>query len=139
MVDVSASDSAYWRLLDELWRCGEDFCIVEHDVVVNASTFDELDSCEEAWCSFPHLYVCGGPAGYQGMGCVRFRASVLLKVPDAMERVAEKSDIDHAPKHWCTIDKWLQHEVLPPAGIVRHRHETVLGHLGGPNVSHGCL
>lgn len=131
-------DEAYWRLLRDLWSDAETFAIVEHDIVVHPTVFDELDACPEQWCGFPHLYVCGGESGYYGLGCVRFRASLLQAVPDAMEQVGEMSDAIHPMRHWCTLDKWLQAEVLPRAGMGRHHHPTVLGHEGR-TPAHGCI
>ena len=54
-VDVHAP-GAYWELFKSLWKSGEDFIIVEHDVVVNADTIESFDACPEAWCTAPYLW-----------------------------------------------------------------------------------
>jgi hypothetical protein len=62
-VKVSDSNEAYWEVLADLWGYGEDFCIVEHDIVVGPDTLREIYACPEPWC------VCSynGP-GYSGAG-----------------------------------------------------------------------
>ena len=153
LADVSDSDDAYWQVLSDLWRAGESFAIVEHDVVVHPTVFDGYDACPRVWCASPHRYVCGGDAGYYGMGCVRFRAELLRDNPNVMYDVAQMANAGHPPKHWCTLDAHLQ-TVLPrcrvtvpdtrhPWGehqepVTRCYHATVLGHLHD-GVSHGCV
>ena len=45
VVYVGARDDAYWELLNGLWSKGQSFIVVEHDIVVSADTFEELENC----------------------------------------------------------------------------------------------
>ena len=133
LVEMVAEDS-YWRLLTNLWADGEDFAVVEHDITVHPSVFDELEACPEPWCVYPHEYV---QPSYYGMGCVRFRSELLTGAPGVMHSVGERSDHVHPPRHWCSLDKWLQDE-LPRTGVTMHHHDTVLGHARR-KPAHECL
>jgi hypothetical protein len=138
-VDVSGSDDAYWSLLAGLWESGESFCIVEHDVIVHPSTFDELADCPQSWCAFPVPYFVGD---YAGMACVKFSANLIAACPEALQRVGHMSNASHPPRHWCTLDAWLQ-VVLQSTGVTRHLHGPALGHYrevaGLPQPTHGCV
>lgn len=132
---VGASYEAYWELLAGLWQDGETFAIVEHDIVVRPDTLDALQDCPHEWCSYGAPYYNGV---YHGMGCVKFSAGLIARHPRALEQVAEYSDADHPPKHWCRLDAWLQGRVL--VSEYRHRHEEVLGHSKADLLpSHGCM
>lgn len=137
LVDVSDSDESYWSLLAGLWRSGESFTIVEHDVIVEEDSIAGLDECPEQWCAFAVRY---GSGQHVGLGCVKFTAAFCAGRPRAMELVGEMSDATHAKKHWCRIDAWLS-RVLAPA--TAHVHPGLLDHVrddGGPIVpSHGCI
>lgn len=136
--DVSADVTAYWALLADLWLAGEPFCIVEHDVLVRPGTFDELADCPHRWCAFPVPYLGGE---YAGLGCVKFSAELIAACPDALQRVGHMSNAGHEPRHYCTVDAWLQ-VVLMSTSIPRHVHQPALGHWrpypGSPWPSHGC-
>ena len=71
--DVSGDDFAYGRLFARLWRAGDEFAIVEHDVVVRPDAFDRLDACPSDYCS-PNAFCC-----------VRFRSSLIAKHRDLPE------------------------------------------------------
>ncbi len=136
-VDVSKSDESYFDLLSSLWRSGETFIIVEHDVVVRETTIAELESCERSWCAFGTPYFNGV---HVGLGCVKFGSELIARFPRAFDEVAKMHDIKHPAKHWCRLDSWLQDRVLPTRE--RHIHEPSVGHLKEtPKIhpSHGCL
>lgn len=137
--DVSASDEAYWHVLADLWRSGESFCIVEHDVVVNADTFDAFADCEHEWCAAPYPYFNGD---YPGLGCVRFSEALTRRHPNVMEDVAALSDGSHPPMHWCRLDQWVRNVLMQKHRIVPCIHAPV-GHArdgSGPIMpSHGCV
>lgn len=130
MVEMTNDESYYW-LIHELWADGGSFALVEHDITVHPTVFDELDACPEVWCAFPHAYICG--PSYYGMGCVRFRSELIQANPDLMVKVGEMSDHVHPPRHWCSLDKWIQGALHD-----RHSHPTVLGHTH-TSPSHGCI
>ena len=125
----------YWRLLSGLWEAGEPFAIVEQDIVVGPGTLPDLAACPRDWCSFGYPYFVSD--NYHGLGCVRFSAALLARVPDAMDRVGEMSDATHPAKHWCRIDGWLQ-LALRKAGEPRCEHLPPVGHLHR-HPSHGCV
>lgn len=137
-VDVSGSPHAYWDLLDDLWREGHDFAVVEHDVLVQPGTLTELAACPEPWCGNPiHYFV--GP--YAGLACTKFTAGLIAGNPNALAVVGGMSDAAHEPRHYCRIDGWLQ-QVLNRNNAVMHVHQPTLPHVrdypGPPQPSHGC-
>lgn len=125
LCDVSGSDDAYWTLFDQLWRKGETFTIVEHDIVVRPGALDELASCPSPWCSFLVPYV---GREYAGLACAKFSAELLAREPGALDSVALMQDSDHPPKHWCRLDSNLQC-VLNAVGVEMCEHEPALEHL----------
>jgi len=82
----------YWKLLDGLWRLGEEFFVVEQDVIVGAGGLHFMRDCPEPWCSNPT--VCHGRLISTTFGCVKFGSS-LMGDPDFW------SDI---PKTWFRLD-----------------------------------
>ena len=137
-VYVGARDDAYWELLNGLWSKGQSFIVVEHDIVVRADTFEELENCPYEWCSFGAPYFVGV---YHGLACVKFSDTLISRHPKAMEQVAAyPPDEKHPPKHYCRLDALLQQALF---GEYRHCHETVLGHVrpydGPPQPGHGCV
>jgi hypothetical protein len=138
-VDVSGSDENYWSLLHRLWQKGESIYNVEHDVLVRPDSLNELAACPEPWCGFAVPYLGGE---YPGMCCVKFSAGIIAVCPDALDQVATMSSDKHPPKHWCSMDHFLQMVVLPATGYRKHVHWPALGHYrdyaGLPQPSHGC-
>lgn len=132
--DVSGADTAYWELLAGLWAAGEDFAIVEHDVIPAAGTLASFGACGHDWCSSAYPYLAGT---YAGLGCARFRAPVMARHPDLMDVVGTMSNDSHGPRHWCTIDAWLR-VVLQRRG---ERQCTAHPEAGHPSQSpaHGCV
>ena len=123
-------DDRYWNLLSRLWGEGEDFAIVEHDIVVGPRTLKSFDGCPEEWCVAPYPFLhrlCSG------LGCTRFRGELLRRYPDVLDEVAE---VDHplfpGTKNWRTLDACIR-DRLWERGVVRCRHRPV-GHVG----LHGC-
>jgi hypothetical protein len=57
-VDVSWSSLAYGLLFVELWLRGEAFCLIEHDVVIDADTLPRFESCPEPWCVDGTAFEC---------------------------------------------------------------------------------
>lgn len=128
-------DEGYWRLWHELWAAGVDLLIVEQDIAVNPTTVEELEWCGGEWCAFPYEYdIANGE--YYGTGCVRIRASLTARHPDLIDRVGRLSNHNHPPRHWCTLDAWIQ-QLLAQAGETMCRHQPTVQHLN-PSCSHGC-
>lgn len=137
VVWVGESDESYWELLAELWASGGGFCIVEHDVVPGPTALASLEACQAEWCAVPYPYLNGM---YPGLGCARFRGSLTRRAPLVMEQVATITNSSHGPKHWCTLDAWMQRVIRGQglAGAHVHNQETA-EHLGDQWPSHGCV
>jgi hypothetical protein len=141
-VYVGQCDEAYWYLLRNLWRMGEGFMLVEHDIIVVPGLIQELEECPEDWCVAPHTYSVGAIMPHYGLGCAKFSGDLLKRVPDALEQVAEIVDPQHPKRHWCRNDARLTQKVLPVAGEIMHRHATECQHrVGDAKVkpTHGCV
>lgn len=134
-VDVSGSDEDYWELLYDLWAARQDFCIVEHDIIIAPGILAEFESCPELWCVSPYPYMHGGE--YAGLGCVRFRAEVMNVMPRLMDDVATRTNTKHPSKHWCTLDAWIQ-EKLYGQRFSPHRHAPS-EHLDSLRPTHLCV
>lgn len=132
--DVSADDEAYWRLLADLWAEGESFVLVEHDVVIVEGIVDALAACPFDWCCAAYPY---GRGTIVGLGCTKFTAPLLARVPDAVERAGLVEDRTHPPRHWCRLDASLN-RVLCDAGEPRCYKHPDVGHMGGGGSAHGC-
>jgi hypothetical protein len=130
------SDEGYWELLDACWSAGEEFIIVEQDIVVLPKTLDELELCPHDWCAAPYPYL-DEPAAW-GLGCTKFSDRIMARHPRIMEQVAMMSNEQHPPKHWCTLDAFVW-KALTDAGETRHEHGHVVGHIGSDKASHGCF
>ena len=105
-VNVSDGDDAYWELLDEAWQVGEDFAIVEQDIVVAPDTLASFEGCPQPWCAATYPYLTSD--SYRGLGCVRFRAELISALPGLIDELALVDYPNHGPKHWCTLDAALQ-------------------------------
>lgn len=132
--DVSASDTAYTRLLERLWAAGEPFALVEHDIVPHPGALADLLGCPQPWCCY--AYQLGGIV-HAGLGCTRFSASLLAAVPDAVAQTWRESTDVHPAGFWCALDDRLS-RVLRRAGFSQHVHEPQVKHLN-PRPSHGCV
>jgi len=133
---VGGSDTAYWELLNTLWNLGEDFTLVEQDIVVGPDTLTGFEQCPNNWCCAPYPYL--GSDKYAGNGCTRIRAQLIRECPQAMSFVGQFDYAGHGPKHWCTLDAAMQ-TVLQQRYLQRRclLHEPV-GHLHD-EPSHGCV
>jgi hypothetical protein len=90
-VDVRA-DGAYWSLFRDLWAAGEDFILVEHDIVPHVGTIEHFDRCPSSWCSCPYHWKWKPQYNWladrsskvidNSLGCVRFRSEFLKQCPD---------------------------------------------------------
>lgn len=132
------SDWSYWELLRDLWADGRSFIIVEHDIVVNETTLDELRVCDHDWCAMPFPY--RGNTHAYSLACAKFSSALIARHPDLMEAVGQMSDSKHPPGHWCRLDAWIYAELMG-RGESRHDHTRAkpVGHIGAQFPSHGCL
>lgn len=132
-VEVDDGDG-YHRLLSGLWAAGESFAIVEQDIVVGPGTLPDLAACPRDWCSCPYPYMNGL---YAGLGCARFRESVIARHADLMDVVAGMSDEGHPPKHWCRQDGYMR-AVLMQRGERQCTAHPEVGH-SSRSPAHGCI
>lgn len=89
-VDVSADDEAYWRTLCEWWERGEDFVVIEHDVVCRPDIIEGFDGCPSPWCAHKYDGMCHescSEAWANHLGCTRFRKEIMAAVPDAVSSI----------------------------------------------------
>lgn len=133
-VDVSASDTAYFELFQELWQSGDDFLIIEQDIVIRPDTIGSFKRCTAAWCAAPYPYL--GSETYAGLGCVRFRAALTRELPIIPNYVATHRYPKHTPRHWCVLDAAVQRELWKNGRHACTRHPAV-GHLHS-TPTHGC-
>jgi hypothetical protein len=130
------TDESYFELLSDCWAAKRSFIVVEHDIVVEPWTIDELAACPEDWCSMGYPYR-GDPAAH-GLACTKFSDRLIARHPETFKWVDLLRDDSHEPRHWCRMDAWLWH-TLTKFGEKRHEHPGVVGHLGPQFPRHGCL
>lgn len=133
-VYTGLSDLAYANLLAQLWAAAETFTLVEHDIVPWRGALARLEECPEPWCGF--AYPLRDDLMTAGLGCTRFRDTLLTAHPGAIEDTLTEDSPAHPRGHWCNLDDRLT-RVLTRAGAVRHVHAPPVGHLF-PEPSHGC-
>ena len=133
-VDVSGSDEAYFELFAELWRAGAGFTLVEHDIVDHDGLVATFDRCEREWCvaTYPYLR-----STYWGLGCSRFRAALMERIPELVDEVAAYETEKHSPRHWCTLDQAVT-TMLRRHGVEWPHVHGEVQHLGTNLPSHGC-
>lgn len=109
LVDISGSPYAYGQLLRELWAAGEDFLIVEQDIVASPAAFAEMITCPNPYCAAPYPWSTTlGPA----LGFTRFR-SLLLRCHPLAADIACRLPSDYGePGHWRQLDVRLMQSVL---------------------------
>ena len=133
--DVAGSDTAYHRLLVELWNCGEDVAIIEQDIRIKSDTLEGFANCPNGWCAGQYAYL--GSENYTGLGCTRFRVEFMAAHPDVIIAAGEYEDPTHpAGGHWCIQDAAIQIALRNKgAHVCVHGH---VDHLGSLAPAHGC-
>jgi hypothetical protein len=100
MVDVSSDDQAYYRLMADLWRSGDDFTVVEQDIVLAPGALQGLVECPQPWCGCPYWQWHSGWGVWHG--AVRYRADLALKLPEIPDLIQWR--------HWGALDSaWINH------------------------------
>lgn len=89
---VGDGDS-YWKLLKDVWAEGEEFILVEHDVLVWMGGIENLRRCEKDWCTLPTM--CHGLMFSTALGCVKFGKQLIERYPGFW---------DDIPTTWFTLD-----------------------------------
>jgi hypothetical protein len=108
-VYVGDSDTAYAKLLCELWAEGEGWINCEHDVVPAKGALQELADCPEPYCAVPvPLSVYLAPC----MSLTKFSGEFLREYSDVMERVMRVPTNYGPPGHYRQLDTVIQQTVL---------------------------
>ena len=130
-VDVSGSPTAYHELLAGLWREGQAFTVIEHDVVVRPGAIAELDRCPERWCCAVYRSAVGPLIG--GLGCTRFSGQLLQEHP-AVFRTIDHLPPDGTPRHyWGRLDTRLKIVLMQSEGVTPHAHYGLVDYHRSPD------
>lgn len=122
---VGTRHDAYRELLDEVWRDGKSFLVVEHDIEIHADVIPEALDCAEPWCAWQYV-VGSDPNGFveTSLGCTRFSADLLRDFPAGISGLPVRD--------WRRIDCELSPR-LRTAGYAPHVHlPAVLHHHAYP-------
>ena len=115
-------------VLSALFECGDDFCIVEHDIESRPGFLASLEECPEVWCfnaydfSIPWEQAIAQPSDTSAplglyaapMGHTRFRGGLYETVVDVLH-----SEV--FGMSWVGCDTWLGNR-LNDLGMKPHRH-----------------
>ena len=133
-IDVSGSDEAYWEMFRTLWAARETFVVVEHDIVTTTDHIDDLLLCPSEWCASGYDFENLGMI--HGLGCAKFEASLMERLPDAFDVIGTWQTSEHPPRHWCSLDSWVQAYLGQQR--VRCHHHGVVRHLSVRRSHDGC-
>ena len=111
-IDVHASSTAYWSLLSDLWALGQDFAVIEHDVVISPGTIAGFEACPEPWCGCRSV---GGSMPF--LQCTRFRRELTVAYPNLL------LDIPPGRRHWDGLDMCFLPQLEELRGASVHQHE----------------
>lgn len=110
----------YTRILTAYWAVGEDFWIVEPDIVIREDVVEAVQSCGCDYGCYPYSWLTNvGPA----LGCTWFRAPILERHQDAMHYV-QSSRVG-----WQQQDVVLMRHILAARGEQPHVHLPPVEHL----------
>lgn len=123
---------SYAAALALRWRDGEEFAVVEHDVVPWPGALAALAGCEALWCA--HEYPVGLGTVAAALGCTRFSARLLRLAPELLDA--------HAGVPWREVDRLLS-DVRAVAGPP-HVHRPPVAHVRalayfGPDEAEGVI
>lgn len=113
---------AYRELLEDVWRAGDSFLVVEHDIEIHAGVVPEAQACPEPWCAWPYV-VGSDPDGFieASLGCTRFSADLLRDVPNLIDSLPVRDwrrlDCEISPR--LMTAGYSPHVHMPP---VLHHH-----------------
>jgi len=110
-------DDSYHEMMLSHWRAGEDFCVVEHDIVVWPSALNELEQCTALWCTRP--YYCSVGWILDGLGCTKFSKELIEKYPDFLLEPFPPCCMH--TRYYCGLDRLIAHR-MQQLGIAPHVH-----------------
>jgi hypothetical protein len=145
--DVSESLFSYSQLVEDLWKTGESFLIVEHDIEVNQKALAQAKHCNCSWGVSP--YKASSFYGFEeapllstALGFTRFGASLLREFPDAVSRANAIDDEGSIcpPGDWRRFDARLYSVLTDPknGGRRPHIHAEVIHHHHYSNYGCSC-
>lgn len=123
-IDVCNSSIAYYAAVLDIWERGENFALLEHDVVCRPDVVEAFEACPEPWCLYGYDSICHPQcqeAWRNQLGCTRFRAELVQAVPDAI------SSIPRENWDWHEMCNGLG-ENLRVAGFTHHWHHPPVEH-----------
>lgn len=126
-VYVASSSNAYYAALSRWWADGDTFLVVEHDVVCRPDVIAEAAECPEPWCIWgydPYCHEECREAWRNALGCTRFRAELMVAVPDAL------SSVPPSGWDWHNVCDGLGNN-LRAAGFTHHWHGPPVRHHRG--------
>lgn len=129
---VGDSPYRYFEIFRDYWRRGEDFILLEHDIIPWPGALATFESCPDIWCAFGYLYP---PDGYLVVahGCVRFRAKMMESVPDLLD-IVEANDgrffkvKETDTRHWKDLDGCISPILTGTLERFPHRHVPAVVH-----------
>ncbi len=137
--DVSGHVGAYADLFCSLWRDGDGFLLVEHDVEPTAAALRQAESCPCGWGVSPYpgpgADYASAPLLTRSLGFVRFSDELvraLPRLPEAVDAV-ENAIPGHAARDWRRLDvrvsaALLSRNVAPCLHVpVPHHHRYAYG------------
>ncbi len=113
-----AEDTDYGKIVNHLWKQGEGFTIIEHDVVPWPGAVDGLERCTEPWCV--HWFPLAPNAIRPAMGCVRFSTGLVQAHPDLCD--------EWEGALWNELDGKVYPTIIDAVGHP-HRHRPDVAHL----------
>ncbi|MDE2096461.1 MAG: hypothetical protein KGL39_04385 [Patescibacteria group bacterium] len=132
-VDVTGQPFGWSRYLQDLWKKGEGFLVVEHDIEATPEALRQAVECDCGWSISPYK---GSGTSFEkapviatGLGFTRFRSEFLAQHKDAMERANVIDDMGSVcpPGHWKMLDARL-YSVLRADGCTPCIHSHVVHH-----------
>ncbi len=106
----------YYNLLADLWRAGETFVVIEHDIVVYPGAIGAMLDCDHGWCGTVYPYRA---AEIACLGCTKFSAEFIAAHPGVPAWVAAR---EHG---WRYLDTQWAAALLPER---IHEHRPAVGH-----------
>lgn len=117
---VVFDDLAYGELLSYLWKYGEGFILLEHDVVPFPGAMDKLEECDEDWCV--HKYPPAPNKLYYSLGCIKVSSKLIEQTSDAPER------FNWTETRWSNLDSRVYPAIMEKIKSP-HVHEPPLAHV----------
>lgn len=113
----------YGRHLAELWRQGEGFILVEHDIAPWPTAIKSMIDCSFEWCTF--AYPMNEGAGYEvlgkSLGCTKFGDHLLQRFPDLWKTW------EGVP--WQNVDGHLEPSLRNAHMVTVHQHVPPVAHV----------